>query len=537
MDNEKDNEQQQVKPLYPDGPCNRTDPIVRHESNYNSGTIVKTYIPQSSEDKDVETNPYLEQDNTAVDGIRIPLVKLNNRVINGSQIDYFKLSSTSFTPYLSISVIDDGGMIEFSDVPGFDNVITVVIIIPVDGVYKKISLDFYILSCNFSDNYASYFAVFKCMALEKTHLKQISLSGGCSSKFCQLPSNDKPNTYELLHCIANECGLGFAATQQTKEIKDYNYRLIYSQNFIDVIKEHVSFGGLDENSIFDSWIDVWGNIVLVNVSWVFNEDVKIDELGTVVSYGTRQTNSADAKDSYQVGDLVPRVITNYDRCSKLNNLMIESYTPLTDTGTLFSRGSNNTYNMMHHKGNGGSNNVDTFDIVQKENSMDGRDGDYEFDVTEFIGFECSTNTPICKQKCIRDKYFEKFRSRQLKVKLKQPNFMLERGMLTGVCIFEYDSNKKRKMITNMSNFYGNKDSFEESPEVRKELNDESVDYDTPMINVAISGIYYIDGIEFEYEKSHEDIVQTLYLIKKGEVTNWDNRTAKPKIIKNEDSAS
>ena len=139
-------------------------------------------------------------------------------------------------------------MIEFSDVPGFDNVITVVIIIPVDGVYKKISLDFYILSCNFSDNYASYFAVFKCMALEKTHLKQISLSGGCSSKFCQLPSNDKPNTYELLHCIANECGLGFAATQQTKEIKDYNYRLVYSQNFIDVIKEHVSFGWYKKNS-------------------------------------------------------------------------------------------------------------------------------------------------------------------------------------------------------------------------------------------------------------------------------------------------
>ena len=43
MDNEKDNEKQQVKPLYPDGPCNRTDPIVRHESNYNSGTIVKTW--------------------------------------------------------------------------------------------------------------------------------------------------------------------------------------------------------------------------------------------------------------------------------------------------------------------------------------------------------------------------------------------------------------------------------------------------------------------------------------------------------------
>ena len=112
MDNEKDNEKQQVKPLYPDGPCNRTDPIVRHESNYNSGTIVKTYIPQSSEDKDVETNPGLEQDNTAVDGIRIPLVKLNNRVINGSQIDYFKLSST-FETLIFTEVTKNSLFIEF----------------------------------------------------------------------------------------------------------------------------------------------------------------------------------------------------------------------------------------------------------------------------------------------------------------------------------------------------------------------------------------------------------------------------------------
>ena len=39
----------------------------------------------------------------------------------------------------------------------------------------------------------------------------------------------------------------------------------------------------------------------------------------------------------------------------------------------------------------------------------------------------------------------------------------------------------------------------------------------------------IDGVEFEYNKSREDIVQTLYLVKKGEIKNWDNRTSKFKI--------
>lgn len=519
-----------LKTLYPDGPCNRTDPIVRHDSPYKGGVVAKMYEPQSDPEYN-KSNPNLNFDGLAVDAIRVPVVKLNNTVLSNDQIEYLKLSSTGLVPSLVISVTDNNGMIEFSDVPGYDNVITVVLIIPVDGVYKKISLDFYIVNCKFFGGSITYIATFKCMPLEKTHLEQITFNeeNGCSSKWCQLPYTDKPTTYKLLHEIAHKCGLGFAATQQTKEIKDYNYRLAHSQKFIDVIKEHTAFGGLDENSIFDSWIDLWGNIVLVNVPWVFNEPVTPDELATVASYGTRQTNTADAKDSYHTAGLVHRMITNYNEFGQLNNLMIDSYTPLTDTATLFNKGSNNTYNMMLHKGNGGSDNLDTFDIVQKELSLDGETGDYEFDKTDFIGFEWSENTPICKQKCIHDKYFEKFRARRLRVTLKQTNFMLERGMLISVVIFEYDPVKKRKMLGNFSILSGDKDSSKELPEVDTAIKEGAVDYSTPMLNAAISGIYYIDGLEFEYDKYKEDIVQTLYLVKKGAIANWNNRSAMPKV--------
>ena len=39
-----------LKPLYPAGPCNRTDPIVRHDSPYKGGAIVKIYEPQNDEE-------------------------------------------------------------------------------------------------------------------------------------------------------------------------------------------------------------------------------------------------------------------------------------------------------------------------------------------------------------------------------------------------------------------------------------------------------------------------------------------------------
>lgn len=517
-----------LKPLYPDGPCNRTDPIVRHDSPYRGGPVVKIYAPQNDSEV-VSNNPNSGFDDLAVDAIHIPVVKLNNIVLNSSQIEYFKLYSTSIVPSLKISVKDSNGMIEFSDVPGYDNVITVVMIIPVDGVYKKVSLDFYIISCRFTGGSATYIGIFKCMPLEKVHLEQITFSSGCQEKWCKLPATDKPTTYKLLHYIAHECGLGFAASQQTKEIKDYNYRLVHSQKYIDVIREHTEFGGLDENSIFDSWIDLWGNIVLVNVPWIFSEEVTPDELATVVSSGTRQTNSADAKDSYKPAGLVHRLLTNFNEFGQMNNLKIASYTPLTDTATIFARGSKNTYNMMFNKGNGGYNNISTFDIIQKENSLDGKSGDYEFAYTDFLGCEFSSNTPILKQKVIHDKYFEKFRARRLKVVLEQPNFMLERGMLTSVAIYEYDIIKKRKILANDSNFHGEAESDIESPEVETAVKNGEVDYPTPLLNTAISGIYYIDGIEFEYNKYREDIIQTLYLVKKGEIRNWDNRTSKHKF--------
>lgn len=531
---------EELEKLYPEGPCNRTDPIVRHDTQYHGSVIVKTYEPQA-DDEYANTNPFQPYDYLAVDAIHRPLIKLNNIVLDGSQISYFRLNSIHLLPELFLSVNDPNNMIQFSDVPGYDNEITVVMIIPVDGIYKKISLNFYIYDCNFYDGGANFNAIFKCMPLEKTHLKQIKFKNGtgrCNSKWCQMDGTDKPNTYQLLHSIAEECGLGFAATQQTKEIGDYNYRLVYAQKLKDVISQHVEFGGLDENSIFDSWIDLWGNIVLVNVPWVLNENVKPNQLATVVSAGMRQTNTQDAKDSYKNGDLVERTISNYKYFELPNNLMIESYTPLTSNRTLFEKGSNNTYNMMMLKGNGGLNNIHTFDVIQKEDSLDGTLGEYEFDKTEFIGFEFSDNIPILKQKIIRKKYFEKLKSKFLKVELTQPNFMLERGMLINVAIFEYDMIKKRDMLANWGNYVDinnpqniTEESLEEDPDIQKIIKEGELDETTPMINPVLSGMYYIYALEFNYDSDKEDITQVLYLARKGINKNWLNKFTTPLLSK------
>ena len=155
----EENTPKNLKPLYPEGPCNRTDPIVRHDSEYSAGIVAKIYEPQY-EEPGVKANSSQTYDNLAVDAIKVPVIKLNNTVLSAQQISYFKLSCTELVPTLKLYVTDANNTIQFKDVPGFDNVITIVMIIPVEGVYKKISLDFYIISCKFYDNYIIYNATF-----------------------------------------------------------------------------------------------------------------------------------------------------------------------------------------------------------------------------------------------------------------------------------------------------------------------------------------------------------------------------------------
>ena len=135
-------------------------------------------------------------------------------------------------------------------------------------------MNFYITDCNVVDNTFYITAEFKCLPLEKQQFKQEVFhwpDEGCKSPHCNLSANFHPTTYEFLHVISENCGLGFSATQKCRSIKDDRYRILKKQKYKDLAQEHAACGGLDENSLFDTWIDPWGMLVMVNLPWVMNE--------------------------------------------------------------------------------------------------------------------------------------------------------------------------------------------------------------------------------------------------------------------------
>ena len=134
---------------------------------------------------------------------------------------------------------------------------------------------------------------------------------------------------------------------------------------------------------------------------------------------------------------------------------------------------------------------------------------------------------IKKQQDIREQYFNKIRLRRLEVTLTQYNLGLQRGTLVNVLIFEEDMKKKSKLLQSSSNIFGETKS--------QELDETNEDKDTQtqtgkmVVNLAISGMYYIDGMEFTYEQSEGKLVQKLILLKKGIRTNIENKHTPTKI--------
>lgn len=525
---------EKLKELYPNGPCNRTDLIVRHDPDYASGAIVKTWHPMHTQEEDFRKGATQEQDNTKIDGIKAPILKVNNRVIDFGSIIYFNLKNIGIFPEIELTIYDDAGMINFGDAPGLNNVITVILIPPIEGSYKKISLDFYITDYNNTAGIAHYKGMFKCMPLDETQLKQVTFheSGGCNSKFCELSANTKPSTYEFFHVIAEEVGLGLAATQHVKDVSDNRYRILSSQTYRDVIKQHLDFSGLDETTMLDAWVDLYGYICIANVYWLLTtEQVHMDELASTAITGINATEEDINK---QKAEFVHRTIYNFDQNHVSSNLEIEEYTQLSDPGTNAHEGTSNHYNFMNAAGAQGSNDIQNYDVQQQELSASAEDTTkYSFQRTKFLGIEMADQNPILKQKTIREKYFEKLRSKVLLVKLRYTNFALQRGMLLNVVINEYDFRKQSKIITQLGS--GNKGTqtdpniYEEQEAVLKE----NIARDnTYVLNTALSGIYYIDGVEFKYDDEIQQTEQYLYLIKKGNIVDWDNPNSALKMNPN-----
>ena len=525
---------------------NYTDPAVYHDGGVPHHRIVKLYEPTNSlyfSEDGLETHDP-QYDQLRYEGSYVPIVKLNNNVIDEVNIESLEITYRDFLAEISMCVHDIDGIIRFGDSPGMNASIDVIITPSIPNVYKNIALQFEITSFSVSGDMLFYSGRNKILNMQQRIDWGMIKYPGCPNKrgfstsvgdggediiYCNPSPNPKPNTWEYLHEIAIKCGLGFAATDQCREIQDRLPRLLRSQSYSDFIQEQIKFGGLDENSIFDVWVDLYGYLTMVNLPWVLNNDITFRHLSLNVISGVRSQIDDVPK---QQATVMHRSLTNYNKLPSPNNALIENnYEWITENYDQQWKGNLERRTIFTPKGvRIGKNTLKDQEVQQIETSVDGlHSEDYE---KHYVSFYCEFNDYDTKlQQSIRENYLQKQRAKIFKVELTNANLGLMRGTLVNVSIWE-DRDKQRATLVQGTDKMAETDNVKpQNPDTGLNNRDLMVDADIQYPNMSLTGLYYIDGMSFKFDLEKHDIKQTLYLIKKGALTTPHNKYSTPTVNK------
>lgn len=488
---------------------NFCDPIVRFDPTYTKGVIAKGL--NDSTGALGQSDP--QQDTIKIDGIRFPVLLINNSVIPNSDIISLDLLFIKFLPEIRVKIQDDNYIKSSSDLPGLNNIITCVITMPGPLTYKKISLNFYIYDfLDFIDDgvhVIEYSGRFYLKEFEKVVHKQIKQVDGSEA------SSDMLSTYEMLYAIAKETGLGFASDDSSKGIADNRYRLCQAKKYVKFIEQELNYSGTDEESFLDAWIDPYGYITLVNVPYLFNTDVEVSDLSIQALTGITTQNSETPEQSWVETN---RVITNHPEPGGVSSLSFLNYQEYINNNIQLTGANKHYYSMGIRKASSDSNTIDQYDVQFTGSTADEKVWQDEYTCFEswfFPGIEMGDSN-VMKQKAMREAYFEKKQMRVMVVTLNQPNLGIQRGTLLYVMIFETDQFKKRE-LNDLADTLENPGIVNYS-DAANSANIEAIKTDSggdsAVFNFALSDFYYVNGIEFTYKD--EVIQQKLFLIKKGD---------------------
>ena len=523
------------------GEKNRTDPKVCHDPSITVEGIIRLFPNQNKvnfEEGEVSTNNEYEM--TRVDGIEYPLVAVNDRNIENNEIISMSIDYRGFLPRIELIIRDQHQKEQKINTTQMSSIIRVCIIATVDNVYRKFLLNFrtYDMQINEADpTLVTYYGTYYVKEFRQVNTRHIWMPSVCSAQpNCGQGGHINANTWEMLHRIAELTGLGFAATKKCKEIPDHVIRNIYTQRYDQFIEQQLVHCGTDEENLFDAWVDLYGYIVMVNVPWVFNEDIIPDDLIINATVGIHGTSN-DVTEQKPL--TINRTLTNFNLTSTPSNMEIASYNMDVDNDSISHGTLEQVYTINFDT------NLAILDPTDVQSKQDSIDGDFiedyntgknrpmpKFNFNDDAWTGLSGGYDLHKQKIIRNAYFKKLRQSILHVVMKNINLGLQRGTLVDIKIFDNDPVNKKTTFANIDNLgQASETTDESSVSLPTDTNQEDIIMDggAYMPNMKLSGLYYIDGMTFEYERSVGRIVQILHLIKKGKTSGYENRHNNPRM--------
>ena len=511
-------------------PINEYDPEVVHDPPQQQPFIVKMRNTRSSDQEMFETRDIEDE---KINAILIPVIRLNNVVLENNNIVAMSIAYTEFVPKLTLIVKDSVEKFNLPVRPGLNNLIQVVIMPNIDGKYKKVTLPFYIEDIDM-DIYGEQ-VTYKCSLKHMPLIQELFTDEhieyeGCAGGRCNIKPNNKPNMWELFHEVAHKSELGFAAMNGIEKYNDRTPRLNGSKSYKDLLEYNLKCGGKNYTMQYDGWVDLYGYLVVVDLFKIMNSDVESSNLAFYAETGPHLYNPMLKSEKLE---LVRRVLTNSNMTSAQTNCMIDEFYYTADLKEITDHGTLNTMYYFNPFGNKGQNTLTTSQIRIKEESPDGQfTEDYEISRYKGWAFVGCEEYNIAEQMEVRNAYMLKHNHGvgSLIVRLTIPNFALQRGTLITIIKISYDQRDKVRLMHQETNIYSDRDKgyTPDVPFVNDEYKDEITNNDmllndgVGVIDPLSSGIYYIRGMRFDYIAGNEKIQQYLYLTRKGPLMSLSN---------------
>lgn len=434
----------------------------------------------------IGTNTPVRQ--TLLYGIRVPLVRIGDIVVDMHDIVYMELSGRDVLPKLHLIVRDTSGLIRGLQNPGSDNEVRVQILPRMEGAYKKIDLTFYITKYNSDNDELEFYCAYKLPALYNSRIK-------CFGEV---------STVEFFETVAHECMLGLATNIPDGEGNDKRYLYCRNESLLSLMSEAINTSGEAGNDIqnkvlYDYWVDFWNNINIVDVYERWNAIDKHEDMMVYVALEKSDTSQTGDEQGYVH---VAAILTN-NPAMAASELYVDHYDTLNNSAQI-SSGSDRvftTYNMDDHEA------LDYF--LQ--------DGDQKKDVFvkfEYVGENYGEFNYLMASRC-RNMMLDKMNSEVIEVRVGSPLVSLMRG--SKVDLLWYDTNPfiaDKKLTMGIEEIDTNI-PIPNAPD--------SGDYSSLQfrVNKQISGQYYVLSSVIEFENGHWSNVLRLTRPREGKQTYLD----------------
>ncbi len=382
-----------------------------------SKIVIPLNSPGYKEIQDTFTGNKFQGKQTVLYGIRVPLIKINDIVIDYNDILYMSLDGSHMLPRLNLVIYDTKHLIKGLQNPSSESEVRLQILPRVENAYKKIDLTFYIKSYSANGDVLSFSCIYKVIDLYTSRIK-------CFGEV---------TSYELFEQLATECKLGFASNVSGSG-NDKRYIYCANNSYESLMSNVIQSSGDSGNSVdsrimYDCWVDFWNNINFVDSYERFNTVDSDDDMMIYVS--TDHPNIGQDSMDQDMFFRTPAVLSN-DPAHMDTELYIGHY---------------NTINKSKSLENGSDRIISIYNDNDRE-ALDYflQDGDQSNDVfakSEYLG-ECPREFNYLLARACRDMMEDKMKAETIEVTVNSPLIQLMRGGKVNVKWYDTDADLARK---------------------------------------------------------------------------------------------